>query len=77
MLRFAFVLMVAFALPCTATAQTALSDVDANGVYTLDEITAAYPQLTKDAYHAADANADGAIDAEELARAQKLGVIAG
>ena len=77
MLRISLVFMVAFALPCAATAQTAVQDADANGVYTLDEITAAYPKLTKDAFRATDANADGAIDAEELARAQKLGVIAG
>lgn len=70
----AFALLAVLALPLAAKAEVV--DADANGVYTVDEIIAVYPALTKDAFRTADANADGAIDPDEMRRAQKLGVIA-
>lgn len=58
-----------------ANAQTVVTDVDGNGTYSMEELVAAYPDLTAEAFTAADTNADGAIDADELAAAIEAGTI--
>ena len=60
-----------------ANAQTVLTDADGNGVYTLQELVDAYPDLTEEAFKAADRNADDALDAAELAAAIAAGQIPG
>ena len=58
-----------------ANAQTVLTDADGNGVYTLQELVDAYPDLTEEAFKAADRNADDALDEAELAAAIAAGQI--
>ncbi len=58
-----------------ANAQTVVNDTDGNGVYSMEELVVAYPDLTVEAFTAADTNADGAVDAEELAAAIEAGHI--
>lgn len=58
-----------------ANAQTVVNDADGNGVFSMEELVAAYPDLTEDQFKAADANADGSVDAEELAAAIQAGHI--
>lgn len=60
-----------------ANAQTTVKDADGNGVYSMEELVAAYPGLTQEDFTAADTNADGAIDADELAAAIEAGNIPG
>lgn len=63
-------------LPLAAAAQTA-ADLDTNGdgLLTIDEVQAAYPDMGTDSFTAMDLNADGALDAEEIAAAQEAGLM--
>ena len=58
-----------------ANAQTVVADVDGNGVYSMEEMVAAFPELTEEVFKAADTDADGALSADELKAAQDAGNI--
>jgi hypothetical protein len=60
-----------------AVAQEALPVQDANGdgVFSLEEIQVAAPDLTAEGYAAADTNADGGVDSVELTAAIAAGTI--
>ena len=60
-----------------AMAQDALpvQDADGNGVFPLQEIQVAVPDLTAEVYASVDSNADGGVDAVELAAAIEAGTI--
>ena len=45
-------------------------DTDGDGVFSYAELLIAFPDMTEETFHAADANGDGAIDAEEMNAAQ-------
>lgn len=65
-----------FALTSVAAiAATEIKDADGNGTYSMDEMKAAFPNLTAEAFKAADTNADGQLSSDELAAAQKAGTI--
>lgn len=70
---------IAFGLLVAATpalfAQDAGPDVDGDGMVTIEEFTAAYPDLTEESFTLADANADGMLDADEIAAAAEAGVL--
>ncbi|MCB1329969.1 MAG: EF-hand domain-containing protein [Maritimibacter sp.] len=70
---------IAFGLVLAATpalfAQDAGPDTDGDGMVTIEEFTAAYPDLTEDVFTAADANADGYLDADEIAAAAEAGLM--
>ncbi|NNE82172.1 MAG: EF-hand domain-containing protein [Silicimonas sp.] len=67
-------LMLVLGLGAT-TAMAAVEDTDGDGVYSMEELKAAYPEITDEAFEEADLNADGAIDAEELAAAEAAGLL--
>lgn len=60
-----------------ALAEDALpvQDADGNGVFSLEEMQVVMPDLTAETYAAVDTNADGGIDATELAAALTAGTI--
>lgn len=60
-----------------AAAAWAATDLDANGdgVLTIDEVQAAYPDLDAEAFTAMDVNADGTLDADEVAAARQAGLM--
>ncbi|AZQ67563.1 EF-hand domain-containing protein [Silicimonas algicola] len=60
-----------------ATAATAadVTDTDGDGMYSMEEIQAAYPDLTEEVFATIDANADGMVDADELAAAETAGTL--
>jgi EF hand len=58
-----------------ANAQTMVTDTDGNGSYSMEELKAAYPDLTDEVFTSIDSNADGAIDATELKAAQDAGTL--
>ena len=60
-----------------AVAQDAppVQDADGNGVFPLQEIQVAVPDLTAEVHASVDTNADGAVDAVELAAAIEAGTI--
>ncbi|MCE8009299.1 hypothetical protein [Aestuariivita sp.] len=62
------------ALPATAFAATEL-DANGDGVLTIDEVQAVYPDITAEAFIAMDVNADGALDDDEVVAAQEAGMM--
>lgn len=50
-------------------------DTNADGMYSMEELMASFPDMTQETFTTADANGDGQIDAEELAQAQADGLI--
>ena len=68
--------MAALAIPALAMGQGA-ADLDTNqdGVLTIDEVQASFPEITSDAFSAMDLNADGALDADEISAAQEAGLM--
>lgn len=75
MKKFALVLAASALTSTVAVAQTAVTDTDGNGVYSFEELKAAFADLTEDVFKAADTDADGALSAEELKAAQDAGNI--
>lgn len=72
---------IALALGLSAMAATAFAsdlaqlDTNADGVLSLEEVQAAFADVTAEQFAAADSNADGSLDADELAAAQEAGTI--
>lgn len=64
------------ACPMVASANTA-AELDANqdGYLTLDELQVAYPDMTADQFTLLDLDANGALDAEEIAAATEAGML--
>ncbi len=52
-----------------------VADADGNGTYSMEELVAAYPDLTAEVFTTIDSNADGAVDATELKAAQDAGTL--
>jgi len=69
------VLAALVASPLAAQALTAEQDVDGNGTYSLEELQAAYPDMTAEVFAQIDANADGEADMAELEAAQGAGLL--
>ena len=71
-------LMLAVLISMGATAvaaQTMVEDTDGDGMYSMEELLAVFPALTEERYLEVDANADGAVDPDELAAAQEAGLL--
>ncbi len=66
--------LIALGLAGAAVAQEVV-DADGNGTYSMEELAAAYPDLTEEIFVTVDANADGEVDADELAVAQAAGTL--
>src|SRR5690606_32415707 len=54
------------ALAGAAQAQTVVTDTDGNGSFSIEELTAAYPDMTPALFAQVDVNGDGSVDADEL-----------
>lgn len=63
------------ASPLAAQALTAEQDVDGNGTYSMEELQAAFPELSAEAFSQIDVNADGEADMAELEAAQQAGLL--
>ncbi len=74
--KFVLALGAVAAFAAAANAQTVVTDTDGNGTFSIEELTAAYPDMTAELFATVDANADGAVDADELAAAQEAGTLA-
>ncbi|MEL7154465.1 MAG: hypothetical protein AAFN51_11875 [Pseudomonadota bacterium] len=69
-------MVAAISIPALAMGQGASEmDVNGDGVLTIDEVQAAFPDVTSDGFTAMDLNADGALDADEVAAAQEAGLM--
>ncbi|MEX0365006.1 MAG: hypothetical protein AB3N22_02985 [Ruegeria sp.] len=68
--------IAALAIPALAMGQGAAElDTNGDGVLTIDEVQASFPDVTSDVFTAMDLNADGALDADEVAAAQEAGLM--
>ena len=56
------------AVSAAQAAEMSAVDTDGNGTVSMEEAKAAMPDLADDAFKAADANADGQLDADEFAK---------
>ena len=56
------------AVSAAQAAEMADVDTDGNGTVSMEEAKAAMPDMADDAFKAADANADGQLDADEFAK---------
>ncbi|MEL7166653.1 MAG: hypothetical protein AAGL96_14375 [Pseudomonadota bacterium] len=76
MTKFLSIFALTVSVPALALAQaTADLDTNADGVLTLDEVQAGYPDISVDMFTTMDLNADGALDGEEIAAAQEAGIL--
>ncbi|MEM8692210.1 MAG: hypothetical protein AAGG57_10020 [Pseudomonadota bacterium] len=71
-----FAAATALTIPALAMGESA-TEMDANGdgVLTIDEVQASFPDVSSDGFSAMDLNADGALDADEIAAAQEAGLM--
>lgn len=74
MKKFTTIALMAITVPAFAMAQAA-ADANGDGVLTLDEVQAVYPDVTADSFAGMDLNADGALDGDEVAAAQEAGLM--
>jgi len=70
------VALAAFCVPAYAMSAGA-AEVDANGdgILSVAEVQAVYPDVTADQFSAMDLNADGALDDGEVIAAQEAGLM--
>jgi len=61
-------------LPAAAFAATSM-DTNGDGVLTVDEVQAVYPDMTPETFSAMDVNADGALDDDEVVAGQDAGMM--
>ena len=61
-------------LPAVAFGATEV-DTNGDGVLTIDEVQAVFPEITTEAFTAMDVNADGALDDDEVVAAQEAGMM--
>lgn len=63
------------ALSATAASAQTVTDTDGNGVYSIEELKAAYPAVDQALFGEIDQNTDGAVDADELQAAIEAGKV--
>ncbi|KIC15557.1 MULTISPECIES: calcium-binding protein [unclassified Leisingera] len=64
------------ASPLAAMDSITEADTDGNGTYSLEELQAAFPDLTEETFATIDANADGEADLAEVKAAEEAGLLA-
>ncbi|MEX0320226.1 MULTISPECIES: hypothetical protein [unclassified Ruegeria] len=64
---------LALAIPAVASAQTA--DANGDGVLTIDEVQAVFPEIDAEGFANIDVNGDGSLDQEEVTAAQEAGLM--
>ncbi|MBY6140858.1 EF-hand domain-containing protein [Leisingera daeponensis] len=64
------------ASPLAAMESITEADTDGNGTYSLEELQAAFPDLTEETFATIDANADGEADLAEVKAAEEADLLA-
>lgn len=75
MKRWKIIFAALLGLGATAAMAAEVEDANGDGVYSMDEVKVAYPDLTEEVFGTLDANGDGALDADELAAGVTAGVL--
>ncbi len=66
---------LALLLAAPALAETANPDTDGDGVLSMEEFAAAWPDLADDSFALVDSNSDGVLDGDEVAAATEAGLL--
>ena len=74
MTKFIAIILGMSAMATSAFASDAI-DTNADGMVTIEEIQAMYPDVTAEQFSEADTNADGSLDADELQAAQDAEIL--
>ena len=74
MKKFLLTSLFAVGLAAPSFAQNA-ADANGDGLLTLDEVQAVFPDITPESFSAMDVNADGALDGDEIVAAQDAGMM--
>ena len=75
MKKWKIILATLLGLGAGVAAAAEIEDANGDGVYSMDEVKAAYPDLTEELFGTLDLNGDGALDAEELAAGETAGLL--
>ena len=76
MMRIIALTLTTFGFVAAATAQTMVEDSDGDGMYSIDELRVAFPELTDETFVTIDTDADGMVSTDELAAAEEAGLVA-
>ena len=68
---------IAIWLGALAQSAAAMTEIDANGdgLMTIEEVRAVFPEITAETFSAVDVNGDGALDDAEMVAGQEQGLI--
>lgn len=69
--------LAAATAPAGIALAQAVSDTDGNGVYSIEELRAAYPQVNGALFGSVDIDGNGSVDADELQAARENGTLPG
>jgi hypothetical protein len=61
--------------PLAAQGMAEVADTDGNGTYSMEELKAAYPDLTEEVFIQIDTSGDGEVDDAELEAARDAGLL--
>lgn len=67
--------VIAAMAAAAAHAETAVTDTNGDGVYSMEELKAAYPEMTDEMFADIDADQNGVVSPDELSAAQEDGVL--
>lgn len=71
----ALITLPLLAISVPAVAQSAMIDIDQDGLYSYSEVQAAMPDMSMDDFTILDTNGDGLLDAEEIAAGVEAGAL--
>ncbi|MDJ0820975.1 MAG: EF-hand domain-containing protein [Paracoccaceae bacterium] len=66
---------LATALPAFAMDEASTADTNGDGMLSVEEVMAVYPEVSTDNFMEADTDGDGLLSVEEVAAAQEAGLI--
>ena len=58
-----------------SAAMAEVDDANGDGVYSMDEVKVAYPDLTEELFGQLDVDGDGALNPDELAAGEEAGLL--
>ena len=75
MTKFIAAVLGVSAMATTAFADMSTLDANGDGLVTVEELQAAYPEVTAEQFSEIDANGDGAVDDAEMSAAEEAGLL--
>ena len=75
MKKWKIILATLLGLGAGVAAAAEIEDANGDGVYSMDEVKVAYPDLTEELFGQLDVDGDGALSADELAAGEEAGLL--